>query len=82
MNTTLPFDKFMVIRTLILLAAWLNQFLVINGHGPLPFDDAQIEMGISSTVTFVISMWTWWKNNAITRKARKAEELAEQKGLK
>lgn len=82
MNTTLPFDKFMIIRTIILVLAWLNQFLVLKGHGPIPFDDAQIEVGVSTFVTFVMSMWTWWKNNAITRNARKAELLAEQKGLK
>lgn len=67
---TLPVDKAMVIRTLLFLLAWLNQFLVVNGYSPLPFDNEQAEVIISSVITFALSLWTWWKNNDITRKAR------------
>lgn len=82
MNSNIPFNKGMIVRTVILFLAWLNQFLVVNGYSPFPFDDAQVEMGVSLFITFVVSIWTWWKNNALTRNARKAEELAKQKGLK
>lgn len=80
--TNLPFDKGMIIRTIILALAWLNQFLVMNGHSPLPFDNAQTEMGVTSFVTFCASIWNWWKNNDVTRKARLASELAKREGLK
>jgi SPP1 family holin len=80
--TNLPFDKGMIIRTVILFAAWFNQYLVVQGYNPLPFDDAGIEMGVSTLFTFGASVWTWWKNNDVTRKARQAAVLAEQKGLK
>lgn len=68
----------MVIRTVILFAAWANQLLIVNGYSPLPFDDAGIEQGVSAGITFVASVWSWWSNNNVTRKAR----LAEKKGLK
>lgn len=82
MNSNIPFNKGMIVRTVILFLAWLNQFLVVNGYSPFPFDDAQVEMGVSLIITFAASVWTWWKNNALTRDARKAEELAKRNGLK
>lgn len=82
MNSNVPFDKMMIVRTVILVLAWLNQWLVINGYSPLPFSNEEIEMGVSTLITFVVSVWTWWKNNAVTRKARQAEKLAERNGLK
>lgn len=82
MNSNVPLDKMMIVRTVILVLAWLNQWLVINGYSPLPFSNEEIEMGVSTLITFVVSVWTWWKNNAVTRKARQAEKLAERNGLK
>lgn len=70
MNTNLPISKMMVVRTILFLIAWLNQYLVTQGNSPLPFDDAQTEIIVSSTITFAVSMWAYWKNNNLTRKAR------------
>lgn len=80
--TNLPFDKGMIIRTVILFAAWFNQFLVLKGYSPLPFDDAGIEMGVSVLITFIASVVTWWKNNDVTRKAKLNTKFLEDKGLK
>jgi len=82
MNTTLPISKAMVARTVIFFLAWLNQALVLKGYSPLPFDDAQVEFGVTTAITFGVSLWTYWKNNDVTRKARKAAAFVEQKGLK
>jgi len=68
----------MVIRTLLFFVAWLNQFLVAKGDSPLPFDDAQTEFIVTTAITFVVSMWAWWKNNALTRKARLEEKAAKK----
>ena len=38
-----PFDKLMIIRTIILLIAWLNQFLVMKGYTPLPIDNEELQ---------------------------------------
>ena len=77
-----PVDKGAVIRTVVLIVALVNQLLVSAGYSPLPFDDAGVELFVSSVFTVAVSLVTWWKNNSLTRKARMADKLAAQKGLK
>lgn len=77
-----PVDKGAVIRTVVLIVALVNQLLVSAGYSPLPFDDAGVELFVSSTFTVAISLITWWKNNNLTRKARQRDKLAAQRGLK
>ena len=75
-------DKVTIIRTVLLALALINQSLVLAGYSPLPFEDAQVEAFLSGLFTAVMAVWSWWKNNAITRDARKADELARRNGLK
>lgn len=82
MQTKLPFDKNMVIRTAVLAVALFNQLLVNAGYSPLPFDDHGIEIAVTTTFTLSTAIWAWWSNNAVTRNARQAEQLAARKGLK
>jgi len=70
-----------IIRTVLLALALLNQSLVLAGYSPIPFEDAQVEVFLTGAFTAVTAIWTWWKNNDITRKARKADELAKRNGL-
>lgn len=74
MSKELPFNRMMILRTILFALAWVNQLLVSNGYSALPFDDAQLEIMVSSVITFVVSVWAWWKNNDVTRKARKEAE--------
>jgi SPP1 family holin len=64
-------EKMTIIRTISLFIAWLNTFLVSKGYTPLPLID---EEGIALFVAFVISMWSWWKDNDVTKKARENKE--------
>lgn len=82
MNEVKKVDVGTVIRTVLLALALLNQTLVLSGFSPLPFEDAQVENLITIVFTVVTSAWAWWKNNAITRNARKADALAQRNGLK
>lgn len=77
-----PKDNGSIIRTVILGIALLNQLLVSAGYSPLPFDDAQIELWLSTGFTVVAAIVAWWKNNDLTRKARMSKKLAEERGLK
>lgn len=77
-----PFDKGALIRTIVLVVALVNQFLVNAGYSPLPFNDEGIEIAVTTTLTIVAALWTWWKNNSFTRKARQADKLAAERGLK
>ncbi|MGG3452187.1 phage holin [Domibacillus aminovorans] len=75
-------DNGTIVRTLVLFVAWFNQLLAVKGYSPLPFDDEMIEMGVSTIIAFCASVWAWWKNNNITRKARRNEEILKKEGLK
>lgn len=76
-----PFDRGMIIRTVLLVFAWLNQFLALNGWSPLPFDDAGVELAVSSIYAAVVSFWAWWKDNDVTQKARRNKKVLKDKGL-
>ncbi|KQL35909.1 phage holin [Psychrobacillus sp. FJAT-21963] len=77
-----PFDKMMIIRSIILFIAWINQFLVMKGYSPLPFNDEELELGVTLLVTFLVSIWAWWKNNDVRYKARRNTQYLKDKGLK
>lgn len=77
-----PFDKMMIIRTFILLIAWLNQFLVVKGYSPLPFNNEELETGLTMLFAFGASMWAWWKNNDVRYKARRNTQYLKEKGMK
>lgn len=77
-----PFDKMMIIRTILLVIAWLNQFLQMKGYSALPFTDAEMETFVTFMFTFVVSMWSWWKNNDVRYKARRNTQYLRDKGLK
>jgi SPP1 family holin len=64
-----------IARTIILVVALINQILSVAGKPVLPISDDQIEKIVTLTFTIVVSLWTWWKNNSITRPAIEADQL-------
>lgn len=75
--------KAMIIRTIVLAVALLNQTLVLAGFSPLPWSNEEVESGITAVFTVAASAWAWWKNNSITEEAQEADEyLAKLKGGK
>jgi SPP1 family holin len=81
-NNQAPFEKLMIIRTVVLFLAWINQYLVMKGHSPLPFSDAESEVAATALITFLASLWAWWKNNDVRFKARRNTQYLKDKGLK
>jgi SPP1 family holin len=73
MNEVKRIDVGTIVRTTLLALALLNQTLVLSGFSPLPFEDELVENLITIVFTVVTSAWSWWKNNDITRKARRNE---------
>lgn len=63
-----------LIRTLVLAIALINQLLVTAGYSPLPIDDTNSEMIVSSIFTAIAALVTWWKNNSLTEEAIEADE--------
>lgn len=69
-----------VIRTIILIATLVNQFLTMFGKNPLPFAEDELYSMLTAIATVCATVWAWWKNNSFTTKAIKADEyLAELK---
>lgn len=66
-------DKGTVIRTVILVLALVNQVLTVLGINPLPIEEGNLDLLISTAWTIVAAIWSWWKNNNITQEAIQAQ---------
>lgn len=82
------FDKGTVIRTVLLLIAFINQTLVMFGQTALPISEEQVQIAgdslyvAGSTIfTMVTAIIAWFKNNYVTEKGKKQKEILKQKGL-
>lgn len=72
-----------IVRTLVLAAAILNQFLTARGKCPLPLKNEELAELLSAIFTAGASIWAWWKNNSFTKAACEADKiLMEKKELK
>ncbi|AVM23282.1 phage holin [Bacillus pumilus] len=81
-------DKGTVIRTVLLLIALINQFLVMFGKTSLPLDEESVNnladvlyVAFSTLFTTIMTLITWFKNNYVTSKGQKQKEVLKQKGL-
>lgn len=66
-----------IARTAAFVVAWLNQLFAFIGAPVLDVDESTVYIVISSLVTFVISLWAWWKNNSFTKAAIAADEMKD-----
>ena len=62
-----------IIRLVVLLVLLVNQSLTVFGWNPLPFSEEQIFEVVSSIVTVAVAIWTWYKNNNVSREANEAQ---------
>ncbi|WP_366248113.1 phage holin [Terribacillus aidingensis] len=74
-------DKGTIIRTIVLVIALLNQFLVIFNKSPLPFSNEELEQLLSSVFTLVASLIAWYKNNYVTNKGKQQREALQEVNL-
>ena len=69
-----------IARTIVLVLALLNQLLAIFGKEQLPIAEEKVYQLVSILLTIGAAVWSWWKNNSVTKNAVKADEyLAELK---
>ena len=66
-----------IIRTAVLAISLINQIIVMCGLNPLPFADDEIYAFVSTLVTVAVSIWSWWKNNSLTKTAQAADEVKD-----
>ena len=62
-----------IARTAVLFLALVNQCLTMAGISPIPIEDEQITVLISTTWTVVAAVVAWWKNNSFTKEAVEAD---------
>ena len=71
------------VRTAVLVAALVNQALLICGITENEADMDTLTYYVSFAFTAISSVWSWWKNNSFTQKAQKADEtIASAAGAK
>lgn len=66
----LAVDAGTIARTIVFAVAWINQLFAFNGLPVLDFDPDATYLAVSSTITFLASTWTFWKNNSFTAAAK------------
>ncbi len=65
-------------RTAALALALANQILSATGHPILPIESAQLEQIVTTGITTVAALVSWWENNSFTQEAIRADELLNQ----
>ena len=66
-------DRSTWIRTAVLLAALINQALVLFGVTKKTVSEESVACVVSYVLTAASSIWSWWKNNSFTVKAQRAD---------
>jgi SPP1 family holin len=74
-------DKGTIVRTLVLIIALVNQFLVSLGLYKIPGTAEDQTAFLSTVFTFVTAVMAWFKNNYITAKGKKQKEILKQHSL-
>lgn len=64
-----------IVRTLCLAFALFNQVLSASGHPMIPLDNAQMEQFLTSVITVIAALVSWWKNNSFTKEAIEADKV-------
>jgi SPP1 family holin len=67
-----------IIRMILLFVALINQGLVMAGFNTLPFTEEEVEKFLTYAFTAVMALYTWWKDNDITKKARERKAKIEE----
>ena len=72
-------SKGTIIRTAVLVLALANTSLQLAGFDVLPFNEADVELGITMVLNVGAAIAVWWKNNSFSREAQEADEIMERK---
>jgi SPP1 family holin len=68
-----------LIRTNVLVVVLVNQLAVsFTGTSIVPIPEDQVDEGVASILVTVAAIWSWWKNNSITKEAQQADAVLDQ----
>lgn len=63
-----------IIRLLVTFILVLNAGLTAKGLNPIPFDEATVTDVLTQIFAGGAIIWSWWKNNNVTKKAQEAQD--------
>lgn len=66
------------VRLAVLVILLANQALVSFGYNPLPFSEEQIYGGVSALAVALSAIYTWYRNNNVTKAAEEAQVVLER----
>ena len=69
-----------IIRLIVMAVLMINMVLTLAGKNPIPFDEAAVTEWLTIAASGLSAIWSWWKNNNITKKAQEAQNTLQ--GLK
>ena len=67
-----------IIRLLVTFVLVLNAGLTAKGLNPIPFDESAVTDVLTQLFAAGSIVWSWWKNNNITKKARAQKEISNK----
>ena len=67
-----------IIRLLVTFVLVLNAGLTAKGLNPIPFDESAVTDILTQLFAAGSIVWSWWKNNNITKKARAQKEISNK----
>lgn len=70
-----------IARLVLLLLALVNSALTAAGKSPIPIDEEGVQQFITLAFLGITSLWAYWKNNDITKKARTKKKNNRRKSL-
>lgn len=68
-----------IVRLVVLIILLANQALVSFGYNPLPFSEEQVYEGVSTIALTASAIYTWYRNNNVTKAAEEAQVVLERK---
>nr|DAO09693.1 MAG TPA: holin [Caudoviricetes sp.] len=77
-NNTPAITAGTIARTACLLLALTNQLLSACGKPILPIESETVEQIVTTGITTVAALVSWWENNSFTQEAIRADELLDQ----
>ena len=67
-----------IIRLLVTFVLVINAGLTAKGLNPIPFDESAVTDVLTQLFAAGSIVWSWWKDNNVTKKARAQKELSKK----
>ena len=67
-----------IIRLLVTFVLVINAGLTAKGLNPIPFDESAVTDVLTQLFAAGSIVWSWWKNNNVTKKARAQKDISNK----